>query len=327
MKPNLFKFATSELSQDAFILWLLEWANPECVTEDKALHETAQEFVRLLLENKDLEIHSVDCKKQEHHIDVFAIVNEEYALIIEDKTNTSEHSNQLKRYSEWVKGKEQYSELDLHCIYYKTGNESYAKLKRLEENYSKEYPEENFSIITRENVLSVLKQSTTTNAIFCDYVEHLQKIQGLTDSYLSLPIKKWSWEAWQGFYMALEKELGQGDWGYVANPNGGFLGFWWHWVESHSNPEVELYLQFEQKKLCVKAYNKNAKNNGMQYSNKLIELAEKNNIPILPIKRRTGITMTLTAIDLQNFDTLDMPDLIRQVREIENFLDEVRQYL
>ena len=63
MKPNLFTHATSELSQDAFILWLLEWADSECATEDKALHETAQEFVRLLLENMDLEIHSIDCKK------------------------------------------------------------------------------------------------------------------------------------------------------------------------------------------------------------------------------------------------------------------------
>ena len=29
MKPNLFKYATSELSQDAFICWLLEWAKPQ----------------------------------------------------------------------------------------------------------------------------------------------------------------------------------------------------------------------------------------------------------------------------------------------------------
>ena len=163
--------------------------------------------------------------------------------------------------------------------------------------------------------------------IFCDYVEHLQKIQDLTDSYLSLPIKKWSWEAWQGFYMSLETELGTGDWGYVANPNGGFWGFWWHWKQLCSRPEVELYLQFEQNKLCVKAYNKNAKNDGIQYSNKLIKFAKEKNIPTLPIKRRTGITMTLTAIDLQNFDTLDMPDVIKQLREIENFLDEASRYL
>jgi hypothetical protein len=29
MKPNIFKYATSELSQDAFICWLLAWAKDE----------------------------------------------------------------------------------------------------------------------------------------------------------------------------------------------------------------------------------------------------------------------------------------------------------
>lgn len=323
MKPNLFTHATSELSQDAFILWLLEWANPKCATEDKALHETAQEFVRLLLENKDLEIHSIDCKKQEHHIDVFAIVNEKYALIIEDKTYSSEHSNQVERYSKWVKKHKEYSKLELHCVYFKTGNESHYKLNKLAEKYDLEH----FTIVTRKDVLNILHKTESHNAILRDYVDHLQNLQDRTNSYLTLPITDWkSWE-WQGFYMSLETELGTGDWGYVANPNGGFWGFYWHWKKVSSNPEMELYLQFEQNKLCVKAYNKNAKKDGIQYSNKLIKFAKEKNIPTLPIKRRTGLTMTLTAIDLQNFDTLDMPDVIKQLREIENFLDEASRYL
>ena len=28
-KPNIFKFGTSESTQDAFICWLLEWAKPD----------------------------------------------------------------------------------------------------------------------------------------------------------------------------------------------------------------------------------------------------------------------------------------------------------
>jgi hypothetical protein len=30
MAPNLFQFATKELSQDAFICWLLAWADENC---------------------------------------------------------------------------------------------------------------------------------------------------------------------------------------------------------------------------------------------------------------------------------------------------------
>ena len=199
MKPNLFTHATSELSQDAFILWLFEWADSECAAEDKALHETAQEFVRLLLENKDLEIHSVDCKKQERHIDVFAIVNEKYALIIEDKTYSSEHSNQVERYSQWVKKHKEYSKLELHCVYFKTGNESHYKLNKLAEKYDLEH----FTIVTRKDVLNVLYKTESHNAILRDYVDHLQNLQDRTNSYLTLPITDWkSWE-WQVFYMAL----------------------------------------------------------------------------------------------------------------------------
>ena len=39
--PNLFAFATSELSQDAFICWLASWADPSCRSLDAPMHETA----------------------------------------------------------------------------------------------------------------------------------------------------------------------------------------------------------------------------------------------------------------------------------------------
>ncbi len=48
-KPNLFKFATSELSQDAFIRWLLAWADPSFKNQDSQLYETGQKLVRTLL--------------------------------------------------------------------------------------------------------------------------------------------------------------------------------------------------------------------------------------------------------------------------------------
>ena len=171
MKPNLFKFATSELSQDAFILWLLEWANPNCATEDKALHETAQEFVRLLLNNKDLTIKSVNTTRQKNHIDVFAIVNEKYAIIIEDKTDTSEHNNQLERYEKWVIEQKEYSALETHIVYYKRGNESYFRLNKMTDKYALK----RFTILTRKDVLEVLTKCTTNNLIFSFIIISPQK--------------------------------------------------------------------------------------------------------------------------------------------------------
>jgi hypothetical protein len=47
--PNLFAFATSELSQDAFICWLASWADPSCRELNGPLHATATAFLDRLL--------------------------------------------------------------------------------------------------------------------------------------------------------------------------------------------------------------------------------------------------------------------------------------
>lgn len=322
MKPNLFKFATSELSQDAFILWLLEWANPKYAAEDKALHETAQEFVRLLLNNKDLTIKSVNTTRQKNHIDVFAIVNEKYAIIIEDKTDTSEHNNQLERYEKWVTEQKEYSALETHIVYYKRGNESYFRLNKMIDKYALK----RFTILTRKDVLEVLTKCTTNNLIFCDYVEYIQDIQRQTEAYQSLPVSDWSYYTWQGFYMALEKELQTGDWGYVPNKQGGFWGFNWHWDSITSNTDVDIYLQIEEKKLCVKACQKDGVEKGYIYSSQLVELAKEKNISLVkPDRLRKGTTMTLAVHKFP--DTANFSDIVQLLREIDNFLDEASQYL
>lgn len=45
-RPNLFSYGTSELSQDAFIYWLAEWANPIYKGTDECLYEASIGFIR-----------------------------------------------------------------------------------------------------------------------------------------------------------------------------------------------------------------------------------------------------------------------------------------
>lgn len=56
MKPNLFKIATGELSQDSFIAWLLEWADSKNSQYNSSLLRVAQIFVRLLLGKNEYNI-------------------------------------------------------------------------------------------------------------------------------------------------------------------------------------------------------------------------------------------------------------------------------
>src|SRR5688572_27750754 len=104
--PNLFTFAKSELSQDAFICWLASWANPELRSLDPPLHATATTFLDRLIDvggaTKPQEYRSVSVGQQRKGIDILIVVNDDTAIIIEDKTNTRDHSGQLQRYKKTV---------------------------------------------------------------------------------------------------------------------------------------------------------------------------------------------------------------------------------
>ena len=96
MKNNLFSFATSELSQDAFICWCLNWIN----YPNENLYPMAKDiFSNLLKEEKDLENEEIEIKRQVKKIDVLVLLKKsKKAYIIEDKTYTSEHSDQINKY-------------------------------------------------------------------------------------------------------------------------------------------------------------------------------------------------------------------------------------
>jgi len=114
-KPNLFEIATSELSQDAFITWLLQWADKKYSQVDENLHSCAVSFVQALLnQTTDYKVEEIEAGRQWNNIDVWAEVNNEYFIVIEDKKGTKEHSDQSKRYAEIAK--EHYKNEDIKII-------------------------------------------------------------------------------------------------------------------------------------------------------------------------------------------------------------------
>lgn len=50
MKPNLFDYATSELSQDAFLSWIINWADKKY--EGQSMNECGRRVVERLSNNK-----------------------------------------------------------------------------------------------------------------------------------------------------------------------------------------------------------------------------------------------------------------------------------
>ena len=109
---NIFSFATGELSQDAFICWCLNWINEPDIVATHRYRQLGLDLLAKLIDkpsNCDVVLSKVDIKsidkvilvQQVLNIDVLAIIPQhKLAIIIEDKTNTSEHGNQIKFYRE-----------------------------------------------------------------------------------------------------------------------------------------------------------------------------------------------------------------------------------
>ena len=157
MKNNLFSFATSELSQDAFICWCLNWIN----YPNENLYPMAKDIFSKLLGEKDLENEEIEIKRQYKKIDVLILLKKsKKAYIIEDKTYTSEN-NQITRYREAIK-----NENDIvKTVYFKTGFWfSYDDLVSADIK------------IDRENFLNILKEYKGKNQILDDYCEYFDGI-------------------------------------------------------------------------------------------------------------------------------------------------------
>ncbi len=97
---NLFDYATSELSQDAFIAWLCANYN----SDDSQVKRASQAMLRKFIDVDDSsDISVVDVERQTYHIDILLTLeykSEKFQVIIEDKTNSKDHDNQIERYKE-----------------------------------------------------------------------------------------------------------------------------------------------------------------------------------------------------------------------------------
>lgn len=247
MRPNIFDIATKELSQDAFITWLLKFADDKYYSEDPLLNECGKTFAKQLIRKQFPEFNDpiikISAGRQWENIDVWAQVNDKYLIIIEDKTFTSQHSNQLERYNkaatDWcVKNKYEKPV----CIYLKTGNESQRNLNGIMNR--------GFSIFNRTDFIKLLdKFSLTKNSIFIDFFDRLTRLEQLNNDFANKVIGDWKSADWQGFFQFLEKEIKIVNWHYVNNRSGGFWNAILNWDYWDIYP---TYIQIEQGKLCFK---------------------------------------------------------------------------
>ena len=166
MKNNLFTFATSELSQDAFICWCLNWIN----YPNEELYSMAKDIFLNLLKEANLENEKIEILRQYKKIDVLVILkNLKKAYIIEDKTNTFE-SNQITRYKEELEKDPKIKENTIKTVYFKTGfwfSYDYHIVNEKDKINIK---------IDREDFLKIISKYKEKNQILDDYCEYFERV-------------------------------------------------------------------------------------------------------------------------------------------------------
>lgn len=117
---NLFKYAKKELSQDAFLIWMI--SNADKKNADTIERSVALDFISFLLGKVITDVNTVELHPQWEHIDIVAEITAESGskkyIFIEDKTTSNEHSNQLKTYSGKIEKK--YAHSEIYKLFYKT---------------------------------------------------------------------------------------------------------------------------------------------------------------------------------------------------------------
>lgn len=208
---NLFDFATKELSQDAFLRWLLENWN------DKDIGPISLEFLKLLtgkkFEKKDIDEERTTSWAQAGHMDIvfdIFIHNENqdldrYLLAIEDKSFSQEHSHQLDGYTNTLKEwQRRDGHKEIYRVYYKTGI--------IDRDEEKRVNDAEWKIIPFEKIVDFFKPYVNyeKSDVLRDYARHVQDLWSQSQEAPSGDPRKWTFTQWDSFFRySMEEKLGK----------------------------------------------------------------------------------------------------------------------
>ncbi len=327
MSQNIFDYATSELSQDAFISLIIGWFD----SEDQKLHKLSESFIQELykkyqidmMENYDktsLIIKSVKLRQQHHKIDVYFEVETDkktIPFIIEDKTWTEPHSKQLIRYVEAISKK--YPTDDIVKVFFKTGH--------ITEKDKKETSKAKYIILDTRWIYDFLKTYKINNAIFNNYLDFLKRnfYNKLYENNTKKDLKNWEYkDVKEGYvqYAVLEKIK------YLTlidnEPSAQYIKFtrngkrWDTWWSCFLVPDFSIFVKVKQLKEghCIrlmeyskKGFNPDSKKISLNKNIEIVKniLASTGNSNIRENKkpRHKARESEIAILNLKNVDSLE----------------------
>jgi hypothetical protein len=250
---NIFEYATSEFSNDAFLCWLFSISKNDNLNINSIDYRVSQGYLNNFCKYKGkIIINENGIKRQEGKIDILIEGKydngEEFILAIENKTTSKEHSDQLKRYKNYINEKYKHIKKNKrHFIYYKTTIQSNTD-DIIKEEYSI------FQINEIFKLLSAYEAGKSKNDILRNYFEFIEKEVELYDNFKKLNINEWDDKAFQGFFNYLlpklkrNKNISNHGFGYHDNPNGGHWSLWFgddRKIKNKNGEKIGFHLNLE----------------------------------------------------------------------------------
>jgi len=282
---NIFKYyATSELSNDAFLCWLFSASKDKYSSYNSVEYNVSQGYLKKFCKyDGKIIVYDNGIVKQEKNIDVLIKGKydngEEFILTIENKTFSKQHSDQLKRYKEYIN--EKYKHIKhRHFIYYKTAIQG-----NIDEIKNEDYLP--FQLYEIYDLLNKYEAGKSTNNILKYYFDFIKEEVELFDKFKIFNINDWDDYAYQGFFYHLSKVLKNENitsigFDHHDNRDGGKWSIWFlndKIIKNKYGKDIGFHLNLEtsskndknKKWLCRLIIRANGKSNNTKWNKKDIE--------------------------------------------------------
>lgn len=245
--PNIFEYAPKELSQDAFLCWLIKWANPDYRDSNHNLHKCAVDFVAFLIKGQGQtfefyggvgehryipkEFIPRKIKTQYLKTDIVVMFEGSY-LLIEDKTHSIARKEQVARYINALSRDNEFSKLKaLKPVLFITGNQFFRDL-------------EDVRVVRRGDFVNFLElYGSIDSDIFKSFYQFHKGNELEFTGWDANAIKEWTSGNVEGFFYYLCQNLAEfnPEYSYVPNARGGIYALYW-------SCKGDFYFQLEAEK-------------------------------------------------------------------------------
>jgi hypothetical protein len=309
-RPNIFNFATSELSQDAFLCYLLSWADDAYYEIDSSLHSVAKKFLEKMLDLGgiacSLDSIKIDfIKRQEHQIDILVKINQNILIVIEDKTYSKQHSGQLKKYKNYIS--KSYSGFKTSFIYFKLLPQMNTKL----------IEDEGFNVMSFDVFKNILNDYEGKNHIVNEFTVYINAFDPEKRRF-----QEWTKENWLMFFNSIKEDLD----GYFYDHQNKELFFEWNW---HRGDFIQInWNSFSgHRSINLKMQTKSGELFMTRYNERRSLLEHQDNFKVQKFNRRNkGKSKVICSLDLNHYFSLSVDGYLDYQSTIKNLKSLSSEY-